>query len=47
MRGRSIGEDSLAVFDEETVVVGGRSEEHVLLVVLFRPRAKPADKGSK
>jgi hypothetical protein len=26
VRGRSIGEDSLAVFDEKTVVVGGRSE---------------------
>jgi hypothetical protein len=35
VRGRSIGEDSLAVFGEETVVVEGRSGEHVLLVVLI------------
>lgn len=42
MRGRSIGEDSLAVFDRVAVMFGAHSNEHVLDVFdLVRERGRP------
>ncbi len=47
MRGRSIGEDSLAVFDEETLVVRGCSESECFLGLILGRERELADKGAK